>query len=115
MPESLFDAIMNTVGVPTLLAQFGVPVTHTNGDGDEATIQAILESALVAVGEYGERMEPQTTVTVAKSAGAAVGHTFSHAGEVTDDDPYPDDVVWTAAQAMSDDGYLVQFAVRKTS
>jgi len=58
-------------------------------------------------------MEPRTTISVAKSEGIEVGDTLHYAGAVTDDDPYPDDVVWTVAQIIDDDGYLVRFAVRR--
>ena len=112
MPTSVFDAVMRDVGIPVFEEVFGVPATHTNADGDEVTITAILETELAPVGEYGERMEPRWTAEVAKSAGVQVGDTLAHAGTATDDDPYPDDVVWTTTQVISDDGYTVKFAVR---
>lgn len=95
-----------------LMAAFGREVTHTDVDGNEVQIQAVIESALSPVGEFGERMEPRWTAEVAKSAGVQVGDTLTHAGTATDDDPYPDDVVWTTTQVISDDGYTVKFAVR---
>lgn len=98
-----------------LMAAFGREVTHTDVDGNEVQIQAVIESALSPVGEYGERMEPRWTAEVAKSAGVQVGDTLAHAGTATDDDPYPDDVVWTTTQVISDDGYTVKFAVRSSA
>ncbi len=109
---STFADLMTTVAVPALEDVFGDPMTHTNDEGDEATVIGMLETSYGPVGEFGERMEPRTTITVAKSAAVAVGDTLHYAGEVTDDDPYPDDVVWTTAQIIEDDGYLVRFAVR---
>lgn len=98
-----------------LMATFGREVTHTDVDGDEVQIQAVIESALSPVGEYGERMEQRTTVTVAKSAGVTVGDTLRYAGTATDDDPYPDDVIWSMTQVLSDDGFVQQFAVRQVT
>lgn len=112
MPTSRFDSIMLNVGIPALLQTFGRAATHTSNDGDEAALTVIFETGLAPVGEYGERMEPRWTAEVAKSAGVQVGDTLAHAGTATDDDPYPDDVVWTTTQVISDDGYTVKFAVR---
>ena len=110
---STFADLMTGVAVPALEDVFGDPMTHTNDEGDEVTVTGILETSYGPVGEFGERMEARTTISVAKSAAVAVGDTLHYAGEVTDDDPYPDDVVWTTAQIMEDDGYLVRFAVRQ--
>ena len=115
MPTSAFETLMSTVAIPAIMDVFAVDVTPTNGDGDEATVQALLESAYAPVGEFGERMEPRTTATLAKSLAAVVGDTLTYAGTVTDDDPYPDDVVWLLAQILSDDGYLTQFALRRVT
>lgn len=93
-------------------AVFGIPVVHMNTVNDEVTITAMMETELAPVGEFGERMEPRWTAEVAKSAGVQVGDTLTVAGTVTEDDPYPDDVVWTTTQVISDDGYTVKFAVR---
>lgn len=98
-----------------LMTEFGRAVTHTNSDGDEATIQAVLRSEYAPVGEYGERMEQRMVATVAKSTAVVVGDTLSYAGTVTDDDPYPDDVVWSLAQLLSDNGYILTFAVRQVT
>jgi hypothetical protein len=117
MPTSTFDTLMSTVAIPAIMGVFAVDVTHTNSDTDEATVQAIFETAYAPVGisDYGERMEQRTTVTLAKSTGAVVTDTLTYAGTVTDDDPYPDDVVWSLAQLISDDGYLMQFAIRQVT
>lgn len=115
MPTSTFDTLMSTVAIPAIMDVFAVDVTHTNGDGDEATVQAVFETAYAPVGisEYGERMEQRTTATLAKSTGAVVSDTLTHAGTVTTYDSNPDDVVWILSQLLSDDGYLMQFAVRQ--
>lgn len=114
MPTSAFDTLMSTVAIPAIMDVFAVDVTHTNAYGDEATVQALFETAYAPVGisDYGERMEQRTTATLAKSTGAVVTDTLTHAGTVTDDDPYPDDVTWSLSQLISDDGYLMQFAIR---
>ena len=112
MPASAFDTIMTQTGIPALLRVFGIPATHTNAAQDETAVTIILKTQAVHVGEFGERMEPQTTIQIAASTGAVVGDTFTVDGTVTDDDPYPDDVIWTAVQLLSDDGYLRTFAVR---
>lgn len=98
-----------------IMAVWGREVTHTNVDGDENQIQAFVNSELSPVGDYGERMEYRFTATVAKSAGVVVGDTLRYAGTVTDDDPVPDDVIWSLAQVMSDDGFIQQFAVRQVT
>lgn len=95
-----------------LATAFGVVAVHTRGDGDEASVRIILGADVVAVGEFGERMEAQTTAQVPAASGAKVGDTFTVAGIATDEDPYPDDAVWIAAQLLSDDGYMRAFAVR---
>jgi len=110
---STFADLMTGVAVPALEDVFGDPMTHTNDEGDEVTVTGILETSYAPVGDFGERLEPRTTISVAKSAAVVVGDTLSYAGTVTDDDPYPDDVVWTMAQIIEDDGYLVRFAVRQ--
>lgn len=115
MPTSALDAIMSNTGIPALLKQFGIPATHTNAEQDEIAVTIILETQAVPVGEYGERMEPQTTIQIPTASGAVVGDTFTVAGTETADDPYPDDVVWTAAQLLSDDGYFQVFAVRQAT
>lgn len=91
-----------------LLSHFGRPVVHTNADGDEATIQAVLEQEAVAVGDYGERMEPRWAATLSTASGARVGDTLT----VAADDPDEDDPVWTLTQALDDDGFVQRFALR---
>ena len=115
MPASAFDTIMTQTGVPALLRVMGIPATHTNSEQDEIAVTIILKTQTVAVGEYGERMEPQTTIQIPTASGAAVGNTFTIDGTVTEDDPDPDEVVWTAVQLLSDDGYLRKFAVRSAT
>jgi len=112
MATSQFATIMERVGVPALLAQFGVPTIHSNSAG-EVNVTAMVDTTLTAVGEFGERMEHRTTITVAKSVNPAVGDTFTYEGTITDEDPYPDDVTWLVVQILSDDGYTVTCAVRQ--
>ncbi len=112
MPESLFDVIMRDSGIPAFQAVFGIPALHTNADGDEVPVTVLFSQQIVPVGEFGERAELQMTLDIPVSSGARVGQTFAVAGTVTDDDPYPDDVVWTATQLLADDGYFRTFAVR---
>lgn len=97
-----------------LSTAFGRTAVHTHA-GEDAEVRIVVESALIAVGDFGERMEMQTTITVQKSAGVHIGDTFTLPGDVTADDPYPDDVVWTVAQLISDDGYLQVYAVRSAT
>lgn len=112
MPTSVLDRIMTQAGVPAILRFKGIPATHTNREQDETAATIILKTQAVATGEIGERREAQTTVEIPAASGAVVGDTFTVAGTVTADDPYPDDIVWTAAQLLSDDGYFRKFAVR---
>lgn len=115
MPVSVFDEAMRDVGIPILSDVFGVPALHTNADGDEVAVTVIFSQQVVPVGEFGERAESQMTLDIPSSSGARVGQTFAVSGDVTDDDPYPDDVVWTATQLLNDDGYFRTFAVRSSA
>ena len=112
MPTSLFEDVMRDTGIPIISEVFGGPALHTNSDGDEGPVTVLFGQQIVPVGEFGERAELQMTLAIAASSGARVGQTFAVAGDVTDDDPYPDDVVWIAAQLLNDDGYFRTFAVR---
>lgn len=112
MPISLFDEVMRDVGIPVFEEVFGVPALHTNSDGDEVAVIVLFSQQVVPVGEFGERAELQTTLDIPVASGAQVGQTFAVAGTATDDDPYPDDVIWTATQLLNDDGYFRTFAVR---
>lgn len=111
MPASLFDEIMTASAIPALETVFGVAALHTNADQDEAEVTVMLQPELVAVGEYGERMESRMTLEIAKSRRAAIGDTFAVANDPTADDPNPDPTVWRAVQILADDGYLQRFAV----
>jgi len=115
MPISLFDEVMRDTGIPVLSEVFGIPATHTNADGDEVPVTVIFSQQIVPVGEFGERAELQRTLDIPVASGAQVGQTFAVAGDVTDDDPYPDDVIWTATQLLNDDGYFRTFAVRSSA
>jgi hypothetical protein len=114
MPDSLFDAIMRDSAIPALETVFGIAATQTNAEADEVAVTVMLGEELAPVGEYGERMELRETLEIAASSGALVGQTFAVAGTPTEDDPLPDDTVYTATQLLADDGYLRKFAVLKT-
>lgn len=96
-----------------LMTVWGRTVTHTTTAGDESPVLAVIGEETAAVGDYGERTEQRWTLELASTSGAAVGDTFTEAGTVTSDDPTPDDVVWIAAQLISDDGFTRKFAARR--
>ncbi len=109
MPLSRFDAIMAAVAVPAFHRVLGIPAIHTRASDDEETdCTAIIESALVPVGEYGERMELRTTATVKAELGAVVGDTIS----VMNDDPLLEPTVWKLIQA-TEGGFMPKFTVRE--
>jgi hypothetical protein len=109
---SAFDAIMMQTATPALLRVFGIPAVHTTLAGDESNVTILFAEQSVAIGEYGERLEQQPTIQISTASGAGVGDTFTVAGDVTEDEPTPDDVVWKAASLISDDRYFRTFAVR---
>lgn len=111
MPASLFDSIMTASAIPALETVFGVAALHTDAEQDEREVTVMLQAELMAVGEYGERMESRMTLELAKSHAAAINDTFAIANDPTDDDPEPDPTVWQATQLLADDGYLQRFAV----
>lgn len=86
-----------------LLVTFGAPATLTHA-ATTAPIQALLESAVAPVGEYGERMESRHTITVLRTSGAVVGDTVTLNG-----------TVWHLAQLLDDDGFTVKFAARDSA
>ncbi len=114
MLDSLFDGIMRDTAIPALESVFGIAAVHANAEGDDVAVTILLGRELAAVGEYGERMEMRETLEISAESGAVVGQTFTVAGDVTDDDPFPDDVVYTATQLLADDGYMRKFAVIKS-
>ncbi len=83
-----------------LLVTFGAPATLTHGV-TTTPIQAVLESALAAIGEYGELMESRHTLTVLRTSGAVVGDTVTL-----------NSAVWRLAQLIEDDGFVQKFAAR---
>lgn len=93
-------AAIFTAASADLLDIFGAPATLTHA-GTTTPARVVLESPVVPVGEFGERMEPQTTVDILTASGAAVGDTIT-----------VDGAPWTAVQLLSDDGYVRKFAVR---
>ncbi len=84
----------------SLLDTFGAPATLTHGV-TTTPIQAVLESALAAIGEYGELMESRHTLTVLRTSGAVVGDTVTL-----------NSAVWRLAQLIEDDGFVQKFAAR---
>ncbi|HOX59648.1 MAG TPA: hypothetical protein PLC99_22430 [Verrucomicrobiota bacterium] len=111
---SRLDAIMTQQGVPALLRVVGDAAVHTHA-GDDFAVQIIFRKETDLMGEFGGYAESLTTVQIPSQSGAVVGDTFTVPGVVTEDDPYPDDVIWTAVQLLSDNGYLRKFAVRSGS
>lgn len=109
--QSRFDAIAQTIMIPSLLQQFGVDAIHTNADADEVAVTVILSHDVEQVGDYGERAETRWTIDIPSSSGAAVGDTFSIASEPTADDLSPDPITWVARQLLDDDGVWMRFAV----
>lgn len=113
MPTSAADLIWQTTGVPALLRVFGIPATHINASGDETAVTIILSQQydpLVLSEPWPQR---QWTIQAAKSVVIAPGETFVVAGDVTDDDPYPDETVWQVDTILNDDGIMPTYAVRK--
>jgi len=86
-----------------LLVTFGAPATLTH-TLVATPIQAVLESAVAPVGEYGERMESRHTITVLRTSGAVVGDTITL-----------NSAVWHLAQLLDDDGFTLKFAVRDSA
>lgn len=114
--SSAIDAAFKQA-MPTLLKLLGErnSTVLTNIDGDEIPTTVIIENELVAVGEYDERMERITTLECISADNATVGCLWTIEQDATDDDPYPDPVVWKAEQILEDDGITQKFLVRKTT
>lgn len=98
-----------------LIADFGRPVTHTNGDGDEVTIQAVIRQSTDSLSTTDGWPQRQWTALVTKAAHVAPGDTLSYAGTVTADDPYPADVVWQIDTILNDDGFVTAFTIRQAT
>lgn len=97
---SLFDTIMTDSAIPALQAVFGVAGTHNPG---AAAVTVMLAQEVVAVGEFGERMETHWTLEIPSASGAVVGQSV-----------VVDSTTWYLRQLLADDGYLRKFAVRNT-
>lgn len=108
---SAFDSIMMQTVTPPCCGCSGF-LRFTTRAGDESNVTILFAEQSVAIGEYGERIEQQPTIQISTASGAGVGDTFTVAGDVTEDEPTPDDVVWKAASLISDDRYFRTFAVR---
>lgn len=90
-PTATFDGTLSGLSLKAISAG-----TVTSG------ITVMMQMGLVAVGEFGERMEEQMMLELAKSHGAAVGDIFA-----------VDGTNWQTTQLLTDDGYLQKFAVIK--
>ncbi|MFZ4792292.1 MAG: hypothetical protein ACOYMW_15620 [Candidatus Competibacteraceae bacterium] len=86
-----------------LLSTFGAPALRTHALVS-TPVQAVLDSAVAPVGDYGERMESRSTIMVLRASGAALGDTVTLNG-----------TVWHLAQLLDDDGFILKFAVRDTA
>lgn len=100
--SSRFAEIMNQTAVPAMMRVFGVAAIHTNSDSDVVLISAIIEYESVEIGEFSERIENQWTATVAKSTGVTINDTLT----VEADE-------WRITQLITDDGYMLKFAIRR--
>lgn len=110
------DLVATFKGVAVdLLATFGRPATHTNSDGDEATVQAVIEQTTDALtlADGGPWPQVDWTVQVATADNVTRGDTLAHAGTPTADDPIPDDVVWIVGDVLNDDGFVRTLAIRR--
>jgi hypothetical protein len=54
---------MMQTATPALLRVFGIPAVHTTREG-ESNVTILFAEQSVAIGEYGERMEAQTTIQI---------------------------------------------------
>lgn len=90
-PTATFDGTLSGLSLKAISAG-----TVTSG------ITVMMQTELVAVGEFGERMEERMTLELAKSHGALVGDVFA-----------VDGTNWQTTQLLTDDGYLQKFAVIK--
>lgn len=101
--------------VSDLLLDFGRPVTHVNASGDEALRSAVIRETQDALSLGTPFPQRQWTAQVSKTAGVAPGDTLIHAGTVTPDDPFPDEVEWRVEGILSDDGMIVTLAIRQVT
>ena len=86
-----------------LLTVMGAEATLAHA-GETVPIRAILDTVVVPVGDYGERMEARNTLTVVRASGATVGDTVILNG-----------TGWSLAQLTDDDGFVLKFAVRENA
>ncbi|MCP5197542.1 MAG: hypothetical protein H6974_12295 [Gammaproteobacteria bacterium] len=105
------DLIATFTEVSADLAEtFGAEATHLKvAIGTSQTVRIVLDTDAVPVGEFGERMEYQTTLEIPAASGAVVGDTFTVAGTLT-----PNEGTWKAVQLLKDDGYFRKFVVQKS-
>ncbi|MCP5196986.1 MAG: hypothetical protein H6974_09405 [Gammaproteobacteria bacterium] len=93
-----------------LAEAFGAEAVHfQSGTGEEVSARVVLDTNAVPVGEFGERMEYQTTLEIPAASGAVVGDAFTVAGTLT-----PNEGTWKAVQLLSDDGTFRKFVVQKS-
>lgn len=89
---------------PALDAALFGDLTRQRAGVAEATVRGFIQTAVAAVGDYGERMEQRWTLTVAASADVRIGDTVTRA------DPAG---VFTLVQLDSNNGYIAVYALRK--
>jgi hypothetical protein len=108
--SSLIESIIEAQ-IPTLLKIFGerLPTIHKTAAGVSTARTVILESKLEPAGDYGERMEMETTIETAASDGAAVGDTWT----ITPATGSP--ATWKAEQILADDGLMRSFRARRVT
>ena len=90
-PTATFDGTLSGLSLKAISAG-----AATSG------VTVMMQMELMAVGEFGERMEERMTLELAKSRGAAIGDIFT-----------VDTVNWQTTQLLADDDYLQKFAVIK--
>lgn len=66
-------------------------------------MSGFIQTAAVAVGDYGERMEQRWTLTIAAAADVRIGDTVTRA------DPAG---TFTLTQPLSNNGYIAVYALR---
>lgn len=88
-PTETFDGVLS-----------GLSLKKINDGISTTGIIVMMQMELIAIGEFGERMEERQTVELAKSHGANVGDTF-----------IIDEKTYEATQLLNDDNYLQKFAV----
>jgi hypothetical protein len=101
---SQINDIFKTSGfVPALQKVFADKVTYTL-DGVSIECEVIFSTTLEEVGDYGERMEPRTTIEAPSDLDFKIGGIVT-----TYETPRVD---WVINQILADDGLLATFSIR---